>query len=115
MLRYFQYYLLRSRWNEQVSAYFKVIYVYCVLIATTGYREGATFIYPILDWSKPGMTTLICVLVTLFIILLHCLSYGAYYLRKSVHARLIIKDKETKKEPNDKEAYNNPVLSCDVV
>lgn len=45
------------------------------------FRQGSSAIYSILDWSKPGSTTLVCIGTLIFLILLHFFTYGMYRLR----------------------------------
>lgn len=83
-------------------------------------KDGSIAIYPILNWSKPGITVLICVLVTLFIIFLHILTYCIYKARKAIHRSLVKIGKGTKDTSSqecEKEGCTNPVpvMSNEVV
>lgn len=45
------------------------------------FRLGSTAIYSILDWNKPGSTTLVCLGTLIFLVILHVVTYGLYKLR----------------------------------
>lgn len=68
------------------------------------FRLGSTAIYSILDWSKPGSTTLVCVGTLIFMVLLHIFMYGMYRLR--VYLMEMWKKKEQKASQTEKGVTN---------
>lgn len=63
-------------------------------------RYGSVAIYVILDWRKPGTTTLVCLGTLVFMVLLHFFTYGLY--RSRIY--LARKIASTKKKPSQTQA-----------
>lgn len=77
-------------------------------------RDNSPAIYPILNWSKGEMTTVVSLIVCLFVVFLHIVTYCIYKLRKTIHKKWF----GTKNVENDIEiGKDNPisVLSNDLV
>ncbi|KAF5272835.1 hypothetical protein FQR65_LT00431 [Abscondita terminalis] len=72
-------------------------------------KDGSIAIYPILNWSKPGMTILICLLITLFLLFIHILTYCIYKFRKVLYKYLSNKKGKGTEEAQTKEGCINPV------
>ncbi|KAK9890314.1 hypothetical protein WA026_010416 [Henosepilachna vigintioctopunctata] len=52
-------------------------------------REGTTYIYPILDWSKATKSLLVCFVVGLFAVFLHVVIFCMYVIKKKIFKKLI--------------------------
>lgn len=99
------------------SLIFGCLYVIFTLIyyfsGGTG-KDNSPAIYPILNWSKAEKTTVVCVVVCLFVVFLHIVTYCIYKLRKTIHKKLFgTKNVETALEMGKDNPV--PVLSIDLV
>lgn len=61
------------------------------------------------------MTVVVCIIVMVFLLFLHGLTYGMYRTRKYISNRTRKAKDPINKEPNKKESYKNPAMSNDVV
>ncbi|XP_063928199.1 protein rolling stone-like isoform X4 [Zophobas morio] len=81
-------------------------------------REGKVFIYNILDWSKPGITSAVCIAVLGFLVIVHIICWALHKLRLWISSKYLIKEdkglKEGEIEPS-KAAYVNEGLASDMV
>ncbi|RZB39840.1 hypothetical protein BDFB_000206 [Asbolus verrucosus] len=81
-------------------------------------REGQVYIYNILDWRKPGLTTIICVAVLGFIVVVHIVCWGLYKFRMWLHSKYKKRESDglnDEKDTSNKTAYVNEGLASDVV
>lgn len=62
----------------------------CLLFA----RLGNPYIYSILDWRKPGRSSLVTFFALMFLVVLHLLTYCVYLLRCQLYKKCCIKNQQ---------------------
>ncbi|KAB0801075.1 hypothetical protein PPYR_05429 [Photinus pyralis] len=77
-----------------IHFYWPLIFGGCYICFTIIYyfsggtgKDQTPAIYPILNWSKGEMTAIVCVVVCVFVVFLHILTYGIFKLRKVFHKK----------------------------
>ncbi|EFA11216.1 protein rolling stone [Tribolium castaneum] len=83
-------------------------------------REGQVYIYNILDWRKPGTTTVICLAVLAFIVIVHISCWGLHKFRIWTHSKCLPEagadcNGLNKEEKDTKGAYVNEGIANDMV
>ncbi|XP_008199214.1 protein rolling stone-like [Tribolium castaneum] len=82
--------------------------------------EGQVIIYDILDWRKPGTTTVICLAALAFTVIVHVSCWGLYKFRIWTHSKCLPKAETdcsglNKEEKDTKGAYVNEEIANDMV
>ncbi|XP_068916637.1 protein rolling stone-like isoform X2 [Tenebrio molitor] len=83
-------------------------------------KENKVYIYNILDWRKPGRTTLVCFGVLGFIVVLHVVVWGLHKFRMWIHSRRATEERDgmggkSNVEPSVNLGYVNEGLATDKV
>ncbi|XP_028139726.1 protein rolling stone [Diabrotica virgifera virgifera] len=79
-------------------------------------KDGYTFIYKIVDWTKPGLTVGTCCGVIVFLIILHLLMFLISSWRRSLQEKHCGKEvNDNKMDSKQQAAYVNEAMSNDIV
>ncbi|XP_022915594.1 protein rolling stone-like isoform X2 [Onthophagus taurus] len=100
-------YLVQCYWSVLFGIVYIVFSIIYHLCGGTS-RNEEPFIYPVLDWGKPGKTTIVCVLVLVFLIVLHIFSCCIQLFRSHI-------DKKLRKKSYTAEVTKPPINGFDNV
>ncbi|KAK5639066.1 hypothetical protein RI129_011558 [Pyrocoelia pectoralis] len=78
--------LIHFYWSFIFGCLYVIFTVIYYFSGGTG-KNNSPAIYPILNWSKAEKTTVVCVIVCLFVVFLHVVTYCIFKLRKTIHKK----------------------------
>lgn len=94
------------------------IFTYVYFISGGLSKDGTRYIYPIIKWDKPGTTTLVCLGVMVFLIVLHLFTFGMFKLRIRTYEFIFTRRRPSSspKSPSlGLKAYENSALTTETV
>ncbi|XP_065165988.1 protein rolling stone-like isoform X2 [Atheta coriaria] len=79
-------------------------------------RVDEPYIYPPVDWRKPGQALLVCFGACILLMVIHVVTYGAYRLRLAIAKRIKLTDDEATIPVEDQfRGFDNNCLANDTV
>lgn len=75
---------------------YTIIFVICYGVFSLIYyaaggisKDGTVYMYKVLDWEKPGTSSLFCLLVVLYVIIVHTVCWVLYKFRVWIHSKCV--------------------------